>query len=208
MDLTDITIELPLFETFLELEEEIRQQFPGEEFSEYNPLFGIRFDQPAKFRNGGYYCTPTNTVRFASTGQDGEHFSFLVLNNRVDSNSPVLFTSPCNYHADFNVVIAKDFQTFLSLGIRFGFFALSVFTYNPQEAMQVYATNDWEPTAEHHFVSYVFQEDPEAVVLDFIADSLKLQPHIYTIEEFNALQECYMSLLQMSDEYFELMDDE
>jgi hypothetical protein len=207
MDLTNITVDLPLFEAFLALEADVHDRFPDQEFSDYNPPFGIRFDQPKNFRTDGYYCTPTNTVRFASTGQDGEHFSFLVLNNTVNSSSPVIFTSPCNYFQDLNVVLAENFHQFLCLGIRFGFFALGVFTYNPKEAMEVYATEDWQPTKKHHYTSYVFQEDPQAVILDFIADALNLQPHIYSIEEFTDLQERYMPLLQISTEYFELCED-
>lgn len=207
MDPTNVTVDLPLYEAFLQLEEEVRKQFLDQEFSEYNPPFGIRFDQPKNFRNGGYYCTPTNTVRFASTGQDGEHFSFLVLNNVVHSNSPILLTSPCNYDGEFNVVIAKNFYTFLCLGIRYGFFALGGFTYDPEEAMQVYTTVNWEPKEEHHYTNYIFQEDPQAVILNFIADAFELQPYIYTIDEFITLQEHYMPLLQMSDEYYELCED-
>jgi hypothetical protein len=207
MDLTNITVDLPLFEAFLALEAEVRDRFPDQDFSEYNPPFGIRFGQSKRFRNGGYYCTPTNTIEFASTGQDGEHFSFLVLNNTVNSSSPVVFTSPCNYHSDLNVILAENFHQFLCLGIRFGFFALGVFTYNPEEAMEVYAAENWQPTKEHHYTSYIFQEDPQAVILDFIADALDLQPHIYSIAEFTNLQERYLPLLQMSSEYFELCED-
>jgi hypothetical protein len=207
MDLTNVTVDLPLYDAFLALEADVRDRFPEQEFSEYNPPFGIRFDQPKRFRNGGYYCTPTNTIEFASTGQEGEHFSFLVLNDVVDSNSPVVFTSPCNYHGDLNVILAENFHQFLCLGIRLGFFALNVFNYNPQEAMEVYATEDWQPTKEHHYTNYIFQEDSQAAILDFIADALDLQPHIYSIAEFTNLQERYLPLLQTSSEYFELCED-
>lgn len=192
-------IDLPFFDALLALEPEIGQLLTGENFNWLYAL-GIRFEKLNSLANGGYYCTPTNTRMFASTGMDGEHFSFLVRDNAIDSESPVVLTTPCKYDGNTNAIVAKDFRTFLCLGLRHGFFALGEFAYHPEEAIYVYTKVDWTPTEEHHCSLYVPNEQ-QRTVLTFIAKSLNLQPYTYTMDEFAGLQNRFMPLLRMSDEY-------
>ncbi|WP_404783245.1 hypothetical protein [Altericista sp. CCNU0014] len=205
IDLANVKIDLPLFNALLALKREIKTLLPGKDFRWLDAL-GIRLEEPTDLENGGYYCTPINTLKFASTGMDGEHFSFLVCDNAIDSESPVILTMPCNYGGATNVVIAKSFRTFLCLGLRYGYFALGELASNPEEAMQVYANAQWIPTEERHFLMYVPNETQQTI-LAFIANSLDLQPYTYTADEFAALQNRYVPLLSMSDEYYEACED-
>ncbi len=145
-------------------------------------------------------------MRFASTGFDGEHFSFLICNDEINAESPIILTMPCNYGGLLNVVIAQNFRTFLCLGLRYGYFALGEFCYNPQEALQIYTNAQWQPIQEHHRSIYVPTEQQQKI-LAFIAQALDLQPYVYTLDEFTTLQNRYMPRLIMSDEYYELCED-
>jgi hypothetical protein len=194
-----VKIDLLLFDALLALEPEISKLFPGEDFNWLDAL-GIRLKKLDSLANGGYYCTPTNTLKFASTGMDGEHFSFLVRDNAIDSESPIILTIPCNDDGDKNVVVAKDFRTFLCLGLRYGYFALGEFAYHPEEAIHFYTNAHWKPTEEYHSSIYVPNEQQQ-IVLTFIAKSLDLQPYTYTVDEFTSLQNRFMPLLNMSAEY-------
>src|SRR5215469_3878526 len=54
---------------------------------------GIDLHRPP-LHNGGYRCTPANSVKFAQTGGDGCHFSFLVVDTEWTTASPVVMTCP------------------------------------------------------------------------------------------------------------------
>jgi hypothetical protein len=205
IDLATMKIDLPLFDDLLQLEPEIKQFLPGQDF-DWLDAIGIRLENLTNLKNGGYYCTPTNTLAFASTGTDGEHFSFLLCNDEITSESPVILTLPCNYDGTLNAVVAKDFRTFLCLGLRYGYFALGEFACNPKEAIQIYTNAHWQAIAEHHCSIYRPKEQQQKI-LAFIAHSLNLPPYIYTVDEFTALQNRCMPLLIMSDEYYELCGD-
>jgi hypothetical protein len=200
-----VKIDLPLFDALLALEPEISKLFPGKDFNWLDAL-GIRLEELNSLANGGYYCTPKNTLMFASTGMDGEHFSFLVCDDAIDSESPIILTVPCNYDGNTNVVVAKDFRTFLCLGLRHGFFALGEFAYHPEEAIHVYTNAHWKPIEEHHSSIYIPNEQQQAG-LTVIANALNLQPYTYSVDEFMGLQNRFMPLLCMSDEYYEICED-
>ena len=193
-------IELKIYYEFLDLLPEIKKLF-SEDLNCLNAL-GLRLAKLSHLENGGYWCTPTNTLKFASTGTDGEHFSFLVQKNVINTESPIIFTAPCNYNGTLNVLIAKDFHTFMRLGIRHGYLALGELVYNPVEALKIYTNVYWQPTEERHFTFYVPSQQNQEII-NFIANSLNLQPYTYTKSEFNNLQNCYMPLLAMSKEYYD-----
>ena len=89
--LEDTTIELPLLSKLLEVVHEIENQAEGAGVEGIEAL-DLRFHALHTIGNYGYYCTPKNSLSFASTGVDGEHFSFLGKNGRVHKLSPVIFT--------------------------------------------------------------------------------------------------------------------
>ncbi|MGB3300141.1 MAG: hypothetical protein WBA76_17910 [Phormidesmis sp.] len=191
----------PLFESVLALDEVIKERFPQNVCSGLEAL-GTIFTGLDCLENGGYHATPTNTLSFARTGTDGEHFSFLVFNNRIDSRSPVIFTTPVNYGGIENVVVAKNFDIFVRLWLRYGGFALGEFAYNIERAIQVYTTEQQQPAEK---LSTVFDYAPDEQmqkILDFAAKALRMQPYIYTAAEFLALQRRYLPLLQMPDGYY------
>jgi hypothetical protein len=201
IDPNSVKFALPLFEALLDLERNIRELFP----EKWIP-FGIKFDRPKNFKNGGYYCTPTNTLQFASTGVDGEHFSFLVQDHVINAASPIILTTPCNYDGETNVILAKNFCTFLRLGIRHDFFALAELAYHPEDAVSVYTTVDWEPTGEKDLSIYLPDEEQQAILAS-LADLFDLEPYTYTVDEFTTLQKLFRPLLRMSAEYDEMRED-
>ena len=67
-----------------------------------------------------YFCTPINSMTFASTGGDGVHYGFLNLEN--SSLKPVVMTIPM---ADSkNIIVGESLHEFMRLGSRYGYFAL------------------------------------------------------------------------------------
>jgi hypothetical protein len=73
-----------------------------------------------------YHCTPTNSVTFAHTGMDGEHFGFLAIGNSPVGAQPVVMTVPMAFRDDRidSFVIAEDLEEFLRLGCRVGWWML------------------------------------------------------------------------------------
>jgi hypothetical protein len=201
----------PLFESVIALDEAIRARFPRE-FGGGLEWLGLMFTELAKLENSGYYCTPTNTLAFARTGMDGEHFSFLVADEGVSAQSPIICTAPAYYNDDptdtCNVVVAEDFLAFVRLWLRFGGYALVELVCNREQALEVYTTADWKPTKQslkpptYSIFDYIPNDETQEV-LDFALDALGLQPYIYTVDEFLALQQRYMPQLQLLDEYKE-----
>lgn len=69
-----------------------------------------------------YFDTVINAVPFASTGGDGEHYSALIVNGRVDANSPVVLTTPGGDPA--NMTVGANLKDFLNGGCQLGWFSL------------------------------------------------------------------------------------
>lgn len=74
---------------------------------------------PLKGRDG-YFCTPSNSRTFASTGGDGVHYGFLELDDALSEF--VVMTVPMGY--PHNTIVAETFDEFLGLGYHVGWFAL------------------------------------------------------------------------------------
>jgi hypothetical protein len=207
--------DFPLYACVLALDEAISERFPREVCGGLEWL-GLIFTGLGQLENGGYYCTPTNTLSFARTGMDGEHFSFLVEEGKVSARwrslpreSPVICTAPAYYNdapTDIrNVVVAENFLTFVRLWLRFGGFALVELVCNPETALEVYTTADWKPVkqsrpSDYKMFNYIADDETQEV-LNFALDTLGLQPYIYTAAEFWALQDRYKPQLQLSKEY-------
>lgn len=73
-------------------------------------------------RHGGYWCSPRNSLEFASTGGDGNHFSFMIIDGQVSDASPVTMTYPAGGVP--NVIVGKNLHEFLCLGVETGYFVL------------------------------------------------------------------------------------
>jgi len=193
-----IDVKLPLLDALWELDPIIRERFPGEFYNGIEVL-GIRFSPSNQLVYGDYFCTPKNSVAFAWSGGDGEHYSFVVRDNLVDESSPVILTAPAN-SLDENHLLAENFRDFLCLGLRRGFFGLGQFAYAPEEALAAYGNPDWKPTKKyHHDVGFV-PDERQLEVLSFVAKSLELEPLSYTPEEYAKLQERLEDLIEVDYE--------
>ncbi len=199
MDSQRVKIDFPLFESVLGLDEAISARF-------FNGGLDLTFTRLEDLRNGGYYCTPTNSLAFAWTGGDGEHFSFLVDEDGVSARSPILFTAPMNYGnriTDTNVVVAENFLKFVRLWLRFGSSALGNLLLVREQALEIYTRAENPSYSTDLALSSYVPDHQRQEILDFALNALGLQPYIYTVDEFSALQERYMPQLQLLDDYKE-----
>ncbi len=198
----DIRIELPAFKQLLSLDKEIKQRFPKDYGSGLAEL-GLILEKPSDWKNGGHWCTPLNTLSFGNTGTDGEHFSFLVLNSKITAQSPVIVTIPDGTDVDMsaNVMLAKNFTNFLRLGLHHGFSSLVDLGFTPKAALPLYLS-DYSPTKNRDGIFLEEALDDQGYeILDFVGEVLELQPYMYTVAEFILLQQRYMPLLAMPDDY-------
>jgi hypothetical protein len=90
-----------------------------------------------------YFCTPLNSVTFATTGGDGVHFGFLQVEHRP--RMPIVMTVPMS--DAYNLVIAEDFHEFLQLGYHAGYFSLEQFVHDPEWAARFHSREDPEMDA-------------------------------------------------------------
>ena len=197
IQVSDVESELPTLEYLLSLDQNIQKRV----HRGFDQL-GLILKEPANWENGGYYCTPINSLCFGTTGTDGEHFSFLVQDEVINNQSPVIVTAPCAYHNEIrNAVIAKNFYDFLCLGLQFGYFALVEFVWNCPEALQAYSSKGSNKTNYKYpgFNQPLDAQTQENIVL--IKETLSLELRTFESEQFTQLQTAYMPLLIMSAEY-------
>lgn len=148
-----------------------------------------------------YSCTPENSLMFARTGMDGEHFSFLVQEEAVDEQSPVIFTAPANFGGPYNVIVAENFCMFIGLLLRYGGFALGELAFNTQEAVSA-LSEPLESSRALNVRRYDYDTpDDKKQALEFVANKLQIQPYTYAPSEFEQLQARYMHRLIMPPDY-------
>jgi len=88
-----VRMEHALFDELREFDNELQARQDG---SMGLAKVGLRLVAPT-FNEGGYdWCTPLNCCVFASTGADGIHYSFLVEDDKVTEESPVVITMPAD----------------------------------------------------------------------------------------------------------------
>jgi hypothetical protein len=106
------------------------------------PVGLILFAPP---RNGGYWCTPVNSLSFATTGGDGVHYSLLATEGGFTDFSPVVMTVPmCDTP---NVIVGGNLKEFLALGCRFGYFSLEQLVYHPERTLAELEAQRFDPEA-------------------------------------------------------------
>jgi hypothetical protein len=97
----------------------------------FEPIGLILFIPP---RNGGYWCTPVNSLAFATTGGDGVHYSLLAIDDEFSDFSPVVMTVPmCDTP---NLIVGASLRDFLALGSRCGYFRLEQLIYHPDRTLE------------------------------------------------------------------------
>lgn len=174
-----ITLDLPLLNDLHRLSHEAKRRFPNPR----NEGFGrIGLYLETELAPGGYWCSPKNAVVFASTGGDGDHYSLLIRENRIDERSPVLLT----YSVEgTQQVVGENLFDFLCLGMHGGYFQVnSVFSQSPPAN-----------GPEHWFCEHV--DEHERMLLSYLASELKLRP--WTDRgKYRRLQEEFLSLVVVS----------
>ncbi|HET9394735.1 MAG TPA: hypothetical protein VFO36_01665 [Nitrospiraceae bacterium] len=106
----------------------------------FEPVGLILFAPP---RNAGYWCTPVNSLSFATTGGDGVHYSLLATEGGFTDLSPVVMTVPmCDTP---NVIVGGNLKEFLALGCRFGYFSLEQLIYHPERTLAELEAQHFDP---------------------------------------------------------------
>ena len=145
-----------------------------------------------KFECWEYWCTPTNTKTFATTGGDGVHFGIFSLPGKEIDQSPVVMTLPCADES--NIVVAEDFKEFLSLGCRGGFFTLEQIEYQGDRHISFLEKHEYDPEATKD----------EIELLKMIESAFELAPPSRISDRLATLKKKYYDKLQYSDEYYEI----
>jgi len=187
-----IKIDHPLWNRLRELDKVAAKRFPAQFDEGLAELGLILYAQP---QNGGYYCTPTNTLAFAGTGGDGVHFSFLVEEGKVTEKSPIVITIPVG---DPNFIGGESLFDFLCLGYHRGYFGLG--NCASDKFFDAYGSGEWEPTEDWEYAVGYGVDEHKRKLLDFLIAELGLSPWSDLKQKFWRLQEVYMPLLQMPQE--------
>ena len=139
-----------------------------------------------------YWCTPTNTISFATTGGDGVHFGFLSDTDTPTDNSPIVMTLPS---ADTsNIIIGENFKEFLSFGCRLGYFELEQIEYQPEIYIPFLDTHSYPEDMTKN----------EIDMLKTIEKEFELKPIKNHKSRLNELKLKYISNLKYSEEYYEI----
>jgi hypothetical protein len=151
----------------------------------FDPIGLILFAPP---RNEGYWCTPLNSLTFATTGGDSVHYSLLATNDEFTDLSPVVMTIPmCDTP---NMIVGANLEEFLALGCRFGYFALEQLVYKRHATLQELALARFDPETGQG----------ERLLLQRIASSFNLVPWTNPESRLAELDMLFTSSLQLPPE--------
>lgn len=107
--------------------------------------------------NGGYFCTPKNSLAFAQTGGNGVHFSIVNGINENGHPGPIVMTVPMAINT--NLVIAEDFNEFFSIGYYVGWFGLEQLVYDLEKNINEFSQTDPKlSTEELKFINMIRNE--------------------------------------------------
>lgn len=138
-----------------------------------------------------YDSTPTNVKVFATTGGDGVHYSLLEISDTIQ---PVVMTVPANFGdttAHYNIILGENLNEFLSLGYYNGWFPLEQLSYNKQEAIDFYATENIE------------EESGNTLFIKALRETLGYSHIPLNLERIDELQRLYFHQLQFDPEFTE-----
>ncbi|WP_339613759.1 hypothetical protein [uncultured Rubinisphaera sp.] len=190
-----VSIKHPLLHDLRQFDAEAAHRFPAKFDNGLGQMGMLIYSE---CRNEGYWCTPKNSMAFATTGGDGVHFSFIVENNKVTENSPVIVTVPANSGEPeiANLVVADNLRNYLRFGLHRGYFALEQLAYHRDLTLQAYSSSEWQPTEDWHCSVGYHLGDYGQRVRDFLVERFDLTPLPYTVTEFEVLQDKYKPLLK------------
>ena len=132
-----------------------------------------------------YFCTPLNTLTFATTGGNGVHFGILVDDARHSLNGPVIMTVPMA--DEKNIILAEDLSEFFSIGYYAGWFALEGLVYDRED------TIDWFAHANDQM------SEEELRFLDLVKTRLALEPQPLSKKRLEDLKEKFFGRLQINE---------
>lgn len=173
------TLDHPLLQRLHDVDRHIREHFTRPPYADEGVgAVGLILSQ--KLENGGYWCSPRNSLKFARTGGDGDHYSLLIKDGTIDESSPVVLTQPSE---GMNIVVGESLYDFLCFGMHGGYFSLLWKHADP-------------PTVEEdglRFHSHV--DDYEQQVIALLARELKLKPWAQAdrTSRFESLQDRFRS---------------
>ena len=118
----------------------------GEGSPEWNGCFDpIGLILHGKLESWEYWCTPRNSITFASTGGDGVHYGILDIGAGFSDASPVVMTVPmCDTP---NTIVGESLLDFLALGCRQGYFTLEQLIYQRDLQLAALDSQDFDPDA-------------------------------------------------------------
>lgn len=139
-------------------------------------------------RNYGYWCTPLNSLTFATTGGDGVHYGLLSTNGAFTDFAPVVMTVPmCDTP---NMIVAANLKEFLALGCRFGYFGLEQLVYDRYATLQELDLTRFDAEAGQR----------ERVLLQRIASAFNLEPWATPERRLEELHTMFASAVELPQE--------
>lgn len=106
-----------------------------------------------KVERASYWCTPKNSITFASTGGDGVHYGLLDVGQGYVDESPVVMTVPmCD---NPNTIVGSDLLDFLALGCRQGYFSLEQLIYQREAMLAVLDSGQYDVEAEENEIQHL-----------------------------------------------------
>jgi len=139
-------------------------------------------------RNQGYWCTPSNSLTFATTGGDSVHYGLLAINGEFTDFSPVVMTVPmCDTP---NTIVGANLKEFLALGCRYGYFALEQLVYDKHATLKELELARFDPECEQR----------ERDLLQRVTSTFNLRPWQNPAQRLQELQELFASEVQLPPE--------
>lgn len=185
-------IEHPLWKRLCELDKRAARRFPSGHRDVGFGALGLILNR--RLENGGYWCTPTNSLAFARTGGNGVHFSFLVRNGKVTRSSPVVVTIPCEFGQP-NFIGGATLKDFLNLGYHRGYFAME--TLASKKWFQPYSSAKWQPKEDRDYAVGYGVDVHQRMLLDYLIAELGLSPWTDLKRKFHRLQKQYLPRLEL-----------
>jgi hypothetical protein len=116
------------YRRMLALAQRLSRQLRVSPESVFEPVGLILHTPPERW---DYFCTPLNSLTFASTGGDGVHFGRLL--GGGGASGPVVMTVPMA--DEKNLVVGESLHEFLCLGVGRGYFYLEQLAYDREAAV-------------------------------------------------------------------------
>ena len=138
----------------------------------------------SRLDNGGYWCSPSNALTFATTGGDGDHYSLLIKDGVINEKSPVVLTWPSEGE---QMIVGATLYDFLCFGMHGGYFQV------------LSGTADLPDVNVDDLLFHSHVEDFQQKVLAFMTAHLDLKPwpHVDRSARFQGLQSEFLPFVEV-----------